>query len=347
MAYISSLEPWRYCDVCRTEDTKPFSAERAYKAHLESGTHLKKTCQPPPAYPCPDCNKPFSRADGVKRHQTTSGQCSGPRASAQLPLQSSKKRPLHSELNRVPHKHLKVADQDALQHTTGSASHPTSSTIKQEPGKPGTVTNLSGSDPPLLSSGFRFLREHDQLTYFPGMTRSSEYKSWEQRLSLVSHMFPQARLDHAHIKVQESASHLTDCLEEYSDEDVNVSVGESGTHPASIIFSRAMTPQHPKRVVEVDSGDVIKLLSDAMSSTSIHDAADAVSQAAIIQHEFHLRLQVSISVQETRIIPMHQVVFARDAHIRHHYRHNAALRADSPKCASKFARILRIFPLAT
>lgn len=181
----------------------------------------------------------------------------------------------------MPHKHLKIADQDAIQHTMGSASHPTSSTIKQEPGKPGTVTNLSGADPPLLSSDFRFLREHDELTYFPGMTRFSEYKSWEQRLSLVSHVLPQARLDHAHTEVQESTSHLTDCLEECSDEDVNVSVGESGTHPASVTFSRAMTPQHSKRIVEVDSGDVIKLLSDAKSLTSIHDAFDAVSHAAI------------------------------------------------------------------
>jgi hypothetical protein len=61
---------------------------------------------------------------------------------------------------------------------------------------------------------------------------------------------------------------------------VNVAADEFNTHLASIPSPQAMAPQHPETFVEEDSDEVTKLLSDAMSSTSIHDAHDAQSQAA-------------------------------------------------------------------
>lgn len=200
MAYTSSPEPWRYCDVCRTEDTQPFSAKRVYEAHLKSRTHLKKIRQPPPAYSCPDCNKSFSRADGVKRHQTMPGQCSGRQAPIELPLQSSRKYPLYPELDGLPQKHRKTDDQDALDCIKGSAPNPTSSSIKQQLGEMETVTKITGSEPVLPSSGYR--QEHDVPHHYERITGFYKPESRRQPLFLAGPMNSFMPLDYADLEFE-------------------------------------------------------------------------------------------------------------------------------------------------
>ena len=229
------------------------------------------------------------------------GQCSGRRAPTDPPSQSSRKRPLCPQPNRVPQKHRKTNDDEDLDVVV--APHPEPRAIEHELGTLGTVTKLSGIEPLLLSASL--LQERDELPYFGGVTFFSEYWSRKQRLPVVGHKLPQTSLDHAHIESQDTApwylgrydnnkglfdttkdmrtadsSHLIDCLGEDSDKDVSVAAGDFNTYLASVTVLQATPPLYSERVVEAHSDNAIKLLSDAMSSTSIKDAHDVKSQAA-------------------------------------------------------------------
>jgi hypothetical protein len=141
MAVISLQEPWRCCDIC----SKPFSAKGAYEKHLESGSHLKKLHESPPAYLCPDCNKSFSRAEGVKRHRTNAGQCiGGGRAPIGLTLHSTGK---HTRCF-----HLKIDNHDARFDKGSASSHQPLSECREDSDALDAVTNVFGSFNPLLSS---------------------------------------------------------------------------------------------------------------------------------------------------------------------------------------------------
>ena len=150
MALIPSQEPWQRCGIC----SKSFSAKRAFEKHLESATHLKNFRQPPPAYPCPDCNKSFSRADGVKRHRMNPGQCSVRRAPTGRASSHSRKHVLSVISNDVPRKNCKNDGLDAPGNGMNSPPPPTE--IEQEAGqeivKSDTVMDLFGPGS-LLSSG--------------------------------------------------------------------------------------------------------------------------------------------------------------------------------------------------
>lgn len=86
-------QAWRFCDVCDTQKTRPFSAERAYIKHQTSQGHLKNINQPLHNVPCPKCGKSLSQESAVRRH-LTSGQCPGhrptlnpiPESSVPLPI---------------------------------------------------------------------------------------------------------------------------------------------------------------------------------------------------------------------------------------------------------------------
>jgi hypothetical protein len=156
----------------------------------------------------------------------------------------------------VPEKHCKTDDQDALRYTTGHAPHPTSSTIEQEPGKPGAVTELPGSEPLLPS--FSFLQETVPW-YLGGRNDNKDLLDTPKDIGTAS------------------SNCLIDCLGKDSDEDVNVAADEFDTHVVSTIVSpQAVAPSYP-----TDSNNVDKLLSGAMSSTLVHNAHDAESQAAM------------------------------------------------------------------
>ena len=225
------------------------------------------------------------------------GQCSGHRAPPKLPLQSSRKRTLYPEPNRVAQKHRKTNDDEDLDMAVAPHSRP--GAIEHRFGLVDSVTKLSDPAPLLLSSSF--LRERDEQPYFGGQDFLSEYWSRKQRPPVVGHELPQTRLDHAHIESRSIApwslgryenrkgslhtakdnwSRFIDCLGEDSDEDVNVVADDFNTHLASVTVSQAAAPLYSELVVEADSDNLIKSLSDAMSSTSINDAHDAQSQAA-------------------------------------------------------------------
>lgn len=230
------------------------------------------------------------------------GQCSALQTPAELSSHPSRKRPLYPELNRVAQKHCKTDDQDALGMVVAPSSLP--GAIEHKFGTGGALTRLSGLEPPLLPSDS--LQEQNVLPYCKGTTGFFEYGSRDQSQSVVGHgTIPHALLDRAHVEFQETSpryldrysnsggflgrpkdfraaklSPLVGRLSGESDENVLVAADDFDTPLASIPFPQAMTPQHPEHVVEADSDDVIKLLSDAMSSTSIHDAHDAQSQAA-------------------------------------------------------------------
>jgi hypothetical protein len=201
----------------------------------------------------------------------------------------------------VAQKHRKTDNQDALRMVVAPRSVPGAIEYKSGTGDAGK--RFSGLEPPLLSSGS--LQEQDVLPYCKGTTGLFEYGSRDQIKSVFGHDYPYALMARAQVGFQETApwylgrysnsgrfletpqdfrtaksSPLVDRLDGDSDEDVNVAADDFNTPLASIPFPQAMTPQHPEHVVEADSDDVIKLLSGAMSSTSIHDAHDVQSQAA-------------------------------------------------------------------
>jgi hypothetical protein len=115
-------QAWRFCDVCDPQNTRPFSAERAYIKHQTSQGHLKKTGQPLQDVVCPKCGKSLSQESAVQRH-LTSGQC--PRHRPTLPTipESSRKHALSVSPNGIAWKIQKSA---ASEFSAGGTSLHTS-----------------------------------------------------------------------------------------------------------------------------------------------------------------------------------------------------------------------------
>jgi len=106
MEPLAAPESWQYCDICRTEGTKPFSAKRVLERHMReqhSGTteHL-----------CQDCDKPFKQARYLKRHRTTPGQCPGRKIFSGTTSGSSKKHALSVSPNGIAWKIQKSSASD-------------------------------------------------------------------------------------------------------------------------------------------------------------------------------------------------------------------------------------------
>jgi hypothetical protein len=296
MAYTSALEPWRYCDICRTEDTQPFSVERAYKAHLNTQKHLMKLKRPPPAFPCEVCNTTFSRPDGVTRHQKLPGQCPGHRATTELPLKSSKKHPLNVDLDEAPQKHRKIDNQENL--GVYIAPHPAPITIKQMVGKSGTTAKSSDFLSLLPSSSS--IQEQNVFHDCKGTNDVSEHRPRQQNF-LAGHEIPHARLEPAHKGFQKTGPWFSgpynkgkgfldiledistansgqsiDCFGEDSDKKMRVAADGFSTHSAFNIIPRRTVQINPEKAED----HAVNLLSVAMSSASIKDAT---SQTAISQ----------------------------------------------------------------
>ncbi|KAM0715568.1 hypothetical protein Q7P37_009066 [Cladosporium fusiforme] len=92
------------CDICNVF----CGQQRAFKAHLRTIEHAKNAGQPlPEQFPCPQCEKGFTRKAGVERH-LRSGQCRGTPTPDTSSMSPCRKRSLNPEPLEKPTKHMRT-----------------------------------------------------------------------------------------------------------------------------------------------------------------------------------------------------------------------------------------------
>jgi len=139
-------QAWRFCNICDPQNTRPFSAERAYIKHQTSQGHLKRTGQPLQDVVCPKCGKSLSRGSIVLRH-VASGQCPGRRSTPNAVSEPSRKHALSVSPNGIVRKIQKSA---AFDFKDGGTS-PDTSTARSTAA---IVTNSAGHiDKQLMAQG--------------------------------------------------------------------------------------------------------------------------------------------------------------------------------------------------